>query len=66
MTYRIRCQAFLVCKPPVCSFTGLDSQCIPVPEHFLRRDPVERCAPPFDHIGDRFRDEMKRDVGDLV
>jgi len=65
MTYRIRCQASGLCKPPVSSFACLDSQRIPVPEHFPRRDPVERCAPPFDHVGDRFRDEVKRDVGDL-
>jgi len=60
--YRIRCQAFSLCKPPVLSFTGLDSQCIPVPEHFPRRDPVERFAFAFDHVSNCFRDEMERDA----
>jgi len=66
MTYRMRWQIFLLCKPPVCPFPGLDGQGIPVPEHFFRRDPVKRCAPSFDHVSDRFRDEMERDVGDLL
>jgi len=65
LLYRIRWQAFSLCKPPVFSFPGLDSQRIPVPEHFPHRDPVERCAPAFDQISDRLRDEMERDVRDL-
>ena len=66
LTYRILSQAFLVCKPPVCSFPGLDSQCIPVLKCHSDGDPVDPSFPLFDHVGDRFRDEMERDVGDLV
>ena len=65
MTYRIRCQASGLYKPPVSPFAGLNNQRKPVLKRHGDSDPVYRFTPAFDQIGDRFRDEVERDIRDL-
>ena len=65
MTCRIRCQASLLCKPPVSPFAGLNNQRKPVLKRHGDGDPVERTASLLDLFGDRLRDEVERDVRDL-
>jgi len=65
MPYRIRCQVFSSCKPPVFPFAGLNNQRKPVLKRHGDGDPVDRSAPAFYQIGDRLRDKVERDVGNL-
>ena len=65
MTYRIRCQASGLCKPPVSPFPGLNNQRKPVLKRHGDGDPIDPSSPSFDQIGDRLRDKVERDVRDL-
>ena len=65
MPYRIRCQVFSWCKPPVSPFAGLNNQRKPVLKRHGDGDPVDPSSPAFDQIGDHLRDEVERDVRDL-